>query len=133
MLLSFQNVINVNSQPNFPFHRYYDTPTQLDAGVRLVTAQVHKSDSEWRLCHTSCDLLDAGLLSDWLGDIKSWLDDNPNEGAQTNIVCVDLRQANEGCCLFSGHNPAGQLGQCNRIRTQYAIRDRQYHRLRLRA
>lgn len=61
-------------------NQYYDTPTQLSAGVRLVTAQVHKSNSQWRLCHTSCDLLDAGLLSTWLTDIKTWLDDNPNEG-----------------------------------------------------
>ena len=61
-------------------NQYYDTPTQLSAGVRLVTAQVHKSNSQWRLCHSSCDLLDAGLLSDWLADIKTWLDDNPNEG-----------------------------------------------------
>lgn len=65
------------------FCRYYDTPTQLSAGVRLVTAQVHNSNSQWRLCHTSCNLLDAGLLSDWLQDIKSWLDDNPNEGVST--------------------------------------------------
>lgn len=63
--------------------RYYDTQTQLSAGVRLITAQVHKSNSQWRLCHSSCNILDAGLLSDWLKDIKSWLDDNPNEG-ETN-------------------------------------------------
>jgi hypothetical protein len=60
--------------------QFYDTTTQLSAGVRLVTAQVHKSNSQWRLCHTTCTLLDAGLLSDWLKKIKTWLDDNPNEG-----------------------------------------------------
>lgn len=61
-------------------YRYYDTPTQLSAGVRLVTAQVHKDNNEWRLCHSYCSLLDAGLLSDWLAKIKSWLDEHPNEG-----------------------------------------------------
>jgi hypothetical protein len=60
--------------------QFYDTTTQLSAGVRLVTAQVHKSNSQWRLCHTTCSLLDAGLLSDWLKKIKTWLDENPNEG-----------------------------------------------------
>lgn len=57
----------------------------------MVTAQVHKSNSEWRLCHTSCDLLDAGLLSTWLGDIKSWLDDNPNEGLFTSTLNAEKR------------------------------------------
>ncbi|KAJ5832946.1 hypothetical protein N7474_001257 [Penicillium riverlandense] len=93
--------------------QYYDTTTQLDSGVRLVTAQVHKSNGEWRLCHTLCELMDAGLLSTWLGKIKAWLDDNPNDG---------------GC-----HRVAGQLGQCNRVRTARAVPNRQYHRLRVRA
>jgi hypothetical protein len=65
--------------------QYYDTTTQLSAGVRLVTAQVHKSNSQWRLCHSTCDLLDAGLLSDWLKKIKTWLDDNPNEGKSPHV------------------------------------------------
>ena len=72
--------ICATTHPNVLVSRYYDTPTQLSAGVRVVTAQVHKSNSEWRLCHSSCEWLDAGLLSDWLKDIKSWMDDNPNEG-----------------------------------------------------
>lgn len=63
--------------------RYFDTPTQLSDGVRLVTAQVHQSNSQWRLCHTSCELLDVGLLSDWLASIKTWMDNNPNEGMST--------------------------------------------------
>jgi hypothetical protein len=46
----------------------------------MVTAQVHKDNNEWRLCHSYCSLLDAGLLSDWLAKIKSWLDEHPNEG-----------------------------------------------------
>ncbi|KAJ5126096.1 hypothetical protein N7448_005406 [Penicillium atrosanguineum] len=75
--------------------QYYDTPTQLDAGVRMVTGQVHKSNSEWRLCHTSCDLLDAGLLSAWLGDIKSWLDDNPNEVVTVLLVNSDSASASD--------------------------------------
>ncbi|CAG8287844.1 unnamed protein product [Penicillium nalgiovense] len=76
-------------------NQYYDTPTQLSAGVRLVTAQVHKSNSQWRLCHSSCDLLDAGLLSDWLKDIKTWLDDNPNEVVTILLVNSDGATASE--------------------------------------
>ncbi|KAJ5216335.1 uncharacterized protein N7498_002742 [Penicillium cinerascens] len=75
--------------------QYYDTPTQLDAGVRLVTGQVHQSNSQWHLCHTSCDLLDAGLLSSWLGDIKTWLDDNPNEVVTVLLVNSDSASASD--------------------------------------
>lgn len=32
-----------------------------------------------RLCHTSCDLLDVGLLETYLSTVKSWLDANPYE------------------------------------------------------
>ncbi|KAJ5855970.1 uncharacterized protein N7529_009914 [Penicillium soppii] len=75
--------------------QYYDTTTQLSAGVRLVTAQVHKSNSQWRLCHSTCDLLDAGLLSDWLKKIKTWLDDNPNEVVTILLVNSDSATASE--------------------------------------
>jgi hypothetical protein len=49
----------------------------------MLTAQVHQNNGEWHLCHTSCDLLDAGKLSDWLSAIKSWMDANPNDGASS--------------------------------------------------
>lgn len=32
-----------------------------------------------RLCHTSCDLLDVGLLETYLATVKTWLDTNPYE------------------------------------------------------
>ena len=48
-----------------------------------MTAQVHKSKSEWRLCHTDCKYMDAGTLSSWLKEIKAWMDKNPNEGGLT--------------------------------------------------
>lgn len=60
--------------------RHYNTTVQLDAGVRLVSAQVHQDGSEWHLCHSTCSLLDSGKLSTWLSEIKDWLDSNPNEG-----------------------------------------------------
>ncbi|KAI2788464.1 hypothetical protein POX_e06480 [Penicillium oxalicum] len=76
-------------------NQYYDTPTQLSAGVRLVTAQVHKDNNQWRLCHSYCTLLDAGLLSDWLASIKSWLDDHPNEVVTILLVNSDGASAAE--------------------------------------
>lgn len=101
---------------NLILSRYYDTPTQLSAGVRLVTAQVHKDNNQWRLCHSYCSLLDAGLLSDWLGSIKSWLDEHPNEGmcsaqraAQDNLGAIELIRTSSLLC--SRHNHPRQLRQ----------------------
>jgi len=55
----------------------------------LLSGQVHKNNNDWHLCHTSCDLLDAGLLSDWLKHIKTWLDNNPNEVVTILLVNSD--------------------------------------------
>ncbi|PWY87753.1 hypothetical protein BO70DRAFT_332951 [Aspergillus heteromorphus CBS 117.55] len=75
--------------------QYYNTTLQLDAGVRLVTAQVHKSDSEWHLCHSSCELLDAGTLSSWLSEIKTWLDSNTNDVVTVLLVNSDDATASD--------------------------------------
>ncbi|KAF7162925.1 hypothetical protein CNMCM6106_000050 [Aspergillus hiratsukae] len=76
-------------------NQYYNTTLQLDAGVRLVTAQVHSQDSEWHLCHSSCELLDAGKLSTWLTEIKSWLDSNPNDVVTVLLVNSDNASASQ--------------------------------------
>ena len=72
-------------------NQYYNSTMQLSAGVRLLSAQIHPFTSgpgqtEWHLCHTSCDLLDVGKLSDWLSEIKTWMDQNPNEVVTVLIV-----------------------------------------------
>ncbi|KAI1610392.1 PLC-like phosphodiesterase [Exophiala viscosa] len=82
-------------------NQYYNTTVQLSAGVRLVSAQVHESNSEWHLCHSSCDLLDAGLLSDWLKEIKTWLDDNPNEVVTVLLVNSDDATVSELAAQFT--------------------------------
>lgn len=73
----------------------YNTTVQLSAGVRLLTAQVHNSSGEWHLCHSSCALLDAGLLSTWLAEIKTWLDDNANEVVTVLLVNSDGASASD--------------------------------------
>lgn len=70
-------------------NQYFNSSVQLSAGVRMLTAQVHQSSNEWHLCHTSCDLLDAGLLSTWLAEIKSWMDNNPNDVVSVLLVNSD--------------------------------------------
>ncbi|KAF9975636.1 hypothetical protein BGZ73_000650 [Actinomortierella ambigua] len=58
-----------------------DIPTQLKDGIRAFMLDAYKaaSPTEIQLCHRSCLLLDAGLLSKTLGQFKTFLDANPNE------------------------------------------------------
>lgn len=75
--------------------QFLDSITQLDAGVRLLSAQVHKTSNDttgadaWHLCHGSCDFLDAGTLVDWLKKIKTWMDNNPNDVVTILLVNSD--------------------------------------------
>jgi hypothetical protein len=70
-------------------NQYFNSTVQLSAGVRMLTAQVHQSSGQWHLCHTSCDLLDAGLLSTWLSEIKGWMDNHPNDVVTLLLVNSD--------------------------------------------
>lgn len=70
-------------------NQYYNATVALSAGIRLLTAQVHNENGTLRLCHTTCALLDAGTLQDWLDKIKSWMDSNPNEVVTLILVNSD--------------------------------------------
>ena len=78
-----------------------DSVKQLDAGVRLLTAQVHNNNGAWHLCHSSCALLDAGSLSTWLGTIKSWMDRNPNDVVTILLVNSDNASAQQLAAEFT--------------------------------
>lgn len=89
---SYDNITHLGAH-NSPFLRdsstgfstsgnqFYNSTVQLSAGVRLLTAQVQTpSDSTaLHVCHSSCSLLDAGTLSSWLSEVKTWMDSNPND------------------------------------------------------
>lgn len=57
-------------------NQFFRTTTQLDAGVRLLSAQVHVASNqqtgkrELHVCHSSCALFDAGPLRNWLHEIR---------------------------------------------------------------
>src|ERR1700712_2212631 len=88
-----------NSSNSFTIsgNQFFNSTTQLSAGVRLLSAQIHTanaSSTELRLCHTDCALYDGGLLTTWLSDIKGWMDQNPNEVVTLLIVnSVDANAA----------------------------------------
>jgi hypothetical protein len=74
-------------------NHYYNTTAQLQSGVRMLSAQVHKTNESgteaWHLCHSSCGLLDAGSLQDWLTEIKTWMDSNTNDVVTVLLVNSD--------------------------------------------
>ncbi|KAI1505528.1 PLC-like phosphodiesterase [Biscogniauxia marginata] len=95
-------------------NQYYNATVALDAGLRLLQAQVHDKDGAIELCHTSCDLLDAGTLQDWLSTIKSWMDSNTNEVVTILLVNSDNKEASEFGTVFAasgideyGYTPSG--------------------------
>ena len=83
-------------------NQYYNATVALGAGIRLLQGQVHYHDSQLRLCHTDCLLLDAGTLENWLSKIKFWLDDNPNEVITILLVNSDNKNASDFAAAFDG-------------------------------
>jgi len=67
----------------------YNVTTQLNEGIRMLQIQAHNSSGVIHLCHTSCVILDAGTLSNYLSSVKTWLDGNPNEVVVILIVNSD--------------------------------------------
>ncbi|OTB06802.1 hypothetical protein M426DRAFT_54540 [Hypoxylon sp. CI-4A] len=82
-------------------NQYFNATVALDAGIRLLQAQVHDKDGAIELCHTSCSLLDAGTLQAWLSKIKTWMDDNPNEVVTILLVNSDDKEASDFGSVFS--------------------------------
>ncbi|KAI0133912.1 PLC-like phosphodiesterase [Xylariales sp. AK1849] len=77
-----------------------DVTAQLDQGVRYLTAQTHDKDGSIELCHTYCDLLDAGSLQTFLGTVKTWLDGNANEVVTLLITNEDAIDVNDFADAF---------------------------------
>ncbi|KAK3067059.1 hypothetical protein LTR53_016287 [Teratosphaeriaceae sp. CCFEE 6253] len=69
-------------------NQYYNSTVQLNAGVRLLSAQVqtNSTSNQLSVCHTSCSLLDAGTLSSWLREVNTWLLANENEVVTVLLV-----------------------------------------------
>ena len=60
-------------------NQYFNATRALDAGVRLLQSRVYMENGTLTLCHSSCSLLNAGPLEDWLAAIGRWIDGHPRE------------------------------------------------------
>ncbi|PBP22287.1 hypothetical protein BUE80_DR006843 [Diplocarpon rosae] len=54
-----------------------DVTTQLDDGIRLLQGQMHFVNDTPHFCHSTCDLLDAGPITDYLGKVYDWVHSHP--------------------------------------------------------
>ncbi|KAI0200722.1 PLC-like phosphodiesterase [Astrocystis sublimbata] len=95
-------------------NQFFNATVALDAGLRLLQVQVHDLNGAIQMCHTTCDLLDAGPLKGWLAAIKSWMDDHPNEVVTLLIVNSDGNDVKEFGSIFEssglakyGYAPTG--------------------------
>lgn len=82
-------------------NHFLNATLALDAGIRLLQAQVHDSEGVLQLCHTSCALLDAGPLEDWLALIGDWMAANPNEVVTILLVNADDHSAADYGAAFT--------------------------------
>ena len=64
---------------NLAANQQYDVTAQLNDGVRFLQAQIQwpTGGSEPHFCHTECDILDAGPITDWLSQVASWVATHP--------------------------------------------------------
>ena len=82
----YSNITFVGAH-NSPFVRPGNTASnqelsvsvQLNDGIRFLQAQIQwpNNASNPHFCHTSCDLLDAGPITDWLTEVRKWVDNHP--------------------------------------------------------
>jgi len=74
---------------NVAANQDYNITQQLNDGVRLLQSQAHNKSGTIELCHTSCALYDGGSLQSYLGEVKTWMDSNPNDVVTLLIVNSD--------------------------------------------
>ncbi|KAF2742405.1 PLC-like phosphodiesterase [Sporormia fimetaria CBS 119925] len=64
---------------NIAANQHLDVTQQLNDGIRMLQGQVHDVNGTLHYCHSSCDLLDAGPVEDYLRKVVAWLEDHPYE------------------------------------------------------
>ncbi|KAL7272484.1 hypothetical protein RUND412_004704 [Rhizina undulata] len=85
-------------------NQFYNASVQLDAGIRLLQGQGFYVNDTIRLCHTSCDLLDGGPLSDYLAQVSTFLEENPYEVVTLLWVNIDGVSLEEWATAYAAAN-----------------------------
>lgn len=64
-------------QNNAAANQALDVTAQLNDGIRMLQGQVHFNNTIPHFCHTSCSVLDAGPITDYLGTVHDWVLKHP--------------------------------------------------------
>lgn len=62
---------------NAAANQAYDVINQLDDGIRMLQIQAHVANGTVFLCHSSCDILNAGTMTDYLTTVAEWVAKHP--------------------------------------------------------
>lgn len=100
-LIGTHDSAHVGSIHDWRINQERSVTFQLDAGIRFLQAQTHEQHGKLRMCHTSCWLLDAGTLHDYLTTVKDWLDGHPNEVVSMLLTNYDRKPPSDFDAVFS--------------------------------
>lgn len=78
----------------------YGSIAQLNDGIRLLQTETHWPNSSVYLCHSSCDLLNAGSLQSWLTDITEWVANHPYDVITLLIGNQDFKNVEDYVAPF---------------------------------
>ena len=106
-------------------NQFKNATAALNAGIRLLQAQIHKPNTTLEMCHTSCSLLDAGPLETWLSAVNDWMTANPNEVVTLLLVNSDSAPASDFGAVFesSGISKLGYKPQTTSATTNWPTLD----------
>ncbi|KAF1358818.1 PLC-like phosphodiesterase [Lizonia empirigonia] len=65
------------TEHNVGRNQEYDVTQQLNDGIRMLQGQAHYVNDTLYYCHTSCDLLNAGTVEDYLKKVVTWVEAHP--------------------------------------------------------
>ncbi|KFZ16276.1 hypothetical protein V501_02287 [Pseudogymnoascus sp. VKM F-4519 (FW-2642)] len=62
---------------NAAANQAFGVVSQLDDGIRMLQIQAHVVNGTVFLCHSSCDILNAGTMTDYLTVVAGWVKKHP--------------------------------------------------------
>ncbi|KAI2478993.1 hypothetical protein Ptr902_09204 [Pyrenophora tritici-repentis] len=62
---------------NIARNQEYSVTQQLNDGIRVLQGSAHYVNGTLYFCHTSCDLLNAGTVEDYLREVTEWVEAHP--------------------------------------------------------
>ncbi|KFZ19057.1 hypothetical protein V502_03842 [Pseudogymnoascus sp. VKM F-4520 (FW-2644)] len=62
---------------NAAANQAFGVVSQLDDGIRMLQIQAHVVNGTVFLCHSSCDILNAGTMTDYLTTVAEWVAKHP--------------------------------------------------------